>query len=92
MGKAYSKTNQKMVRRWFFNESVKTPIYKYRSINTNTLKIFINFELYLANPESFNDPFDGQLDLLKALNEYSKMENQNASSININLIPDLVKA
>ena len=53
-------------------------IYKYKSFNKNSLAIFINCELYFANAESFNDPFDSQLKLYEALrafvNEHQEYE------------------
>jgi len=45
-------------------------IYKYNSFNENSLAIFINCELYFANSESFNDPFDTQLKLYDALSAF----------------------
>ena len=45
-------------------------IYKYKSVNKNSLAFFINCELYFANAESFNDPFDTQLKLYEALRSF----------------------
>lgn len=42
-------------------------IYKYVSFNQNSLAIFINCELYFADAESFNDPFDTKLNLYEGL-------------------------
>ncbi len=53
----------------------KILLYKYRKVDENTLSIFINDEVYFSSVESFNDPFDGQLNLfdgLKAFVENSK--------------------
>ncbi len=45
-------------------------IYKYLSFNDKSLAIFINCELYFADAESFNDPFDTQLNLYEALRAF----------------------
>ncbi len=36
-------------------------LYKYQTINKNSLENLINKKLYFANTSQFNDPFDGQL-------------------------------
>lgn len=38
----------------------KSVLYRYRPINSYTLSEIINDYVFLANPETFNDPFDGQ--------------------------------
>jgi hypothetical protein len=38
-------------------------IYKYLTVNINTLKLLINAELYFSIPENFNDPFDCKFNL-----------------------------
>lgn len=40
--------------------------YKYRKFNHDSLSMFINKEIYFAQPTSFNDPFDGQMNLTRA--------------------------
>jgi hypothetical protein len=62
-------------------------IYKYLSFNENSLAIFINCELFFAKAESFNDPFDTQLNLYEALKafiqeyEYALPEPDEESAI-----------
>jgi hypothetical protein len=38
-------------------------LYKYRPINTNTVRSIAMNEVYLSSPEQFNDPFDCKLPL-----------------------------
>ncbi len=48
----------------------RTILYKYRKVDENTLSIFINDEVYFSSVESFNDPFDGQLNLFDGLRAF----------------------
>lgn len=57
-------------------------LYKYRKFNHETLAIFINKEIYFAQPTSFNDPYDCQLDIRAAYEEVLKKSPQ----INFKLI------
>ena len=47
-----------------------TLLYKYRKVDENTLSIFINDEVHFSSVESFNDPFDGQLNLFDGLRAF----------------------
>ncbi len=47
-----------------------TLLYKYRKVDEHTLSIFINDEVYFSSVESFNDPFDGQLNLFDGLKAF----------------------
>lgn len=47
--------------------SKKKFYYNYRRPDNNSLNIFKDKKIILNNPTSFNDPFDGQLDLKSAL-------------------------
>lgn len=42
-------------------------IFRYREFNDRSLEIFKNRELWFATPDSFNDPFDCQVDYKEAL-------------------------
>jgi hypothetical protein len=42
---------------------LKTTLYKYRPPNDRTLSILTKNEIWFANPEAFNDPFDGFINL-----------------------------
>lgn len=48
-------------------------LYKYREFSENTDKIILNSELYFAPHESFNDPFDCNLEF-KRLDSYTDEE------------------
>jgi len=37
-------------------------LYKYCAYNTNSLSILINKKIWVAKPESFNDPFDCKIE------------------------------
>ena len=36
-------------------------LYKYYAYNENSLSVLINKEIWVSNPESFNDPFDSKI-------------------------------
>jgi hypothetical protein len=40
----------------------KEIIFKYRTYNATSLELLVNRELWLAQPDSFNDPFDCSMD------------------------------
>jgi hypothetical protein len=63
-------------------------IYKYFSINVNTLKVLINNELYFSKPSDFNDPYDCQFNLELVPNsvaERSVYDNMNLNNDEIEL-------
>jgi len=39
--------------------------YKFHTVNKNLFKLIINQELWFANPKSFNDPYDCNIDVQK---------------------------
>ena len=39
-----------------------TSLYKYRQISENSLESLLNEKLWVAQPSSFNDPFDCSID------------------------------
>jgi len=43
-------------------------LYKYRAYNANSLSILINRKIWLARPESFNDPFDCNIKFKSEIN------------------------
>ena len=45
-----------------------THLYKYRGYNTNSLSILINKKIWLATPETFNDPFDCNIKFKSEIN------------------------
>jgi len=45
-------------------------LYKYRSVNEYSLAALKNYEVWIATPESFNDPFDCQLEPGKLKNSH----------------------
>ncbi|MEV9528317.1 DUF2971 domain-containing protein [Aliarcobacter butzleri] len=53
-------------------------LYKYREFSENTDKIILNAELYFASHNSFNDPFDCNLDT-REISSYSDEEFENYS-------------
>ncbi len=63
-------------------------LYKYRNYSAKSLEIFIKREVYFANPQSLNDPFDCRIDIVDSLNQVTKavkpQHNAGASSL-INL-------
>lgn len=46
-------------------------IYQYKANNHNTLKMFINSEIYCNSPKNFNDPFDCKINVKS---NYSQQE------------------
>lgn len=44
-------------------------LYKYRAFNERSLSILINKEIWVASPESFNDPFDCTIDIDKQISK-----------------------
>ena len=44
-----------------------TTVFKFREVNKNLLEALIRSQLYFANPEALNDPYDCQVDILEAL-------------------------
>ena len=51
-------------------------LYKYREFSENTDKIILNSELYFASHNSFNDPFDCNLQF-REISSYSDKEFEN---------------
>ncbi|MHC4747926.1 MAG: hypothetical protein ACYS18_11535 [Planctomycetota bacterium] len=44
-------------------------LYKYYAYNDHSLKVFTNRQVWLADPRSFNDPFDCALNIKRTLSE-----------------------
>ena len=64
------------------NQSLKL-CYKYREFSDNTDKIILNSELYFASHNSFNDPFDCNLEF-REISSYSDEEfEEHRKEINI---------
>jgi len=63
-----------------------THLYKYRGYNTNSLSILINKKIWLATPESFNDPFDCNINFKSEINPeaFSKYLDQTDIDIDYN--------
>lgn len=55
------------------NKPVPAILYKYRAFSINSLDSLINDTVYLADPISFNDPFDCQPSLLDDLKDIGKL-------------------
>jgi hypothetical protein len=49
-------------------------IYKYYSLNVDNIDSLFNSYFYLANPSSFNDPFDCNINIVEDLDEIIKRE------------------
>ena len=49
-------------------------LYKYQSISKNSLSLLINKSIWLSKPDTFNDPFDGTVELQSAtsVNDFKK--------------------
>ena len=59
-------------------------LYKYYAYNENSLSVLINKEIWLANPVSFNDPFDCGIKFSneipdESLKKYIKREGKNVN-------------
>lgn len=59
-------------------------IFKYFSINVNTLKVLLNNELYFTNPFDFNDPFDCQFNLELVANSIAERSFYDKLNLNEN--------
>jgi len=62
-------------------------LYKYRVYNTKSLSILINKKIWLATPESFNDPFDCNIKFKsqinsEAFNKYLKQTGRTTGDLN----------
>ncbi len=76
-----------------------THLYKYCTYNTNSLSILINRKIWVAKPESFNDPFDCLNKFNTVINDESlrkfikrnKIEVKNYSSYKQGFIKQLKK-
>lgn len=55
-------------------EQIPRYVYKYRSLNENTEKIFSNKQLWFSKPNDFNDPFDCQI-VVQAENSVDDIAN-----------------
>lgn len=42
-------------------------LYKFRSVNKNTISTLINSEIYFASPSSLNDPYDCRIGIIESL-------------------------
>lgn len=51
------------------NNAVPSVLYKYKAFSINSLDSLINDTVYLADPVSFNDPFDCQPSVVDDLND-----------------------
>lgn len=63
-------------------------LYKYYAYNENSLSVLINKKIWVAKPESFNDPYDCDYNFSpnvdeKTLKEISKQTNSNIEDIKI---------
>lgn len=60
-----------------------TSIFKYRAFNKSSIELLVNRELWFANPETLNDPFECQMimpEMLKSIwrhHEISEIEQDN---------------
>jgi len=52
-------------------------LYKYCAYNTNSLSILINKKIWIAKPESFNDPFDCNINFKTDINSESFRKYRN---------------
>ena len=60
-------------------------LYKYYAYNENSLSVLINKKIWVAKPESFNDPFDCNYNFsLKLDEEILKQGDSNIKDIQIN--------
>ncbi len=64
-----------------------THLYKYREYNTNSLSILINKKIWLATPDSFNDPFDCNIKFKSEINseafrKYLKQTDRATGDLN----------
>lgn len=97
-------THNPMVTDWSgVRMSTNIMYYKYRKFSHESLSMFINKEIYFAPPTSFNDPFDGQINIKHAaelaLKEFEKNLNVEAcdylttmlQSVDIDKISDRVR-
>lgn len=63
------------------NKPVPAILYKYRAFSINSLDSLINDTVYLADPVSFNDPFDCQPSVVDDLDEILKLRDIAATLI-----------
>ncbi len=61
------------------NKPVPAILYKYRAFSINSLDSLINDTVYLADPKTFNDPFDCQPFLVSDTKEIPKLREITAS-------------
>jgi len=61
------------------NKPVPAILYKYRAFSINSLDSLINDTVYLADPITFNDPFDCQPYLVNDVKEIHKLREITAS-------------
>jgi len=57
------------------NNDLPAILYKYRTFSINSLDSLINDTVYLADPVSFNDPFDCQPSVVDDLDEILKLRD-----------------
>lgn len=57
------------------NNAVPSILYKYKAFSINSLDSLINDTVYLADPVSFNDPFDCQPSVVDDLNSIDKLRD-----------------
>jgi hypothetical protein len=56
-------------------------IFKFRKINKFTLMSIVNGELYFARPDSLNDPFDCQIDIVASFENAATMANDQTRDL-----------
>ncbi len=57
-------------------------LYKYYAYNENSLAVLINKKIWVAKPESFNDPFDCDIDFNPRIGEKA-LKNSRSKQIAI---------
>ncbi|PHR95108.1 MAG: hypothetical protein COA68_17610 [Oceanobacter sp.] len=52
--------------------NTKDIVFKYRPFNSMSLEMLINKQLWFADPDTFNDPFDCRVDYKAAMQKLLK--------------------
>lgn len=72
-----------------------TTLYKYRKFDSRTLSMLINNEIYFANPEDLNDPYDCQISITASIQEAISIAQKRYPEAltldKINLLADLTR-